>query len=198
MRYAKQHKEESRRRIVEAARMLFNRHGFENVTIDMIMESAGLTRGGFYNHFESKEKLYGEAVLSFLMGRGEQWRAEANVNPADPDPDMARRMVFSYLSSDHLGDLEGQCPLIALPSDVARAGPEVKASYEQLLRAMVGLFELSLKAKKVRTKPRRRRALALAALCVGGMVLARTLPSSLLAEEVRAAALATAAGLLKA
>lgn len=198
MRYTSEHKQETRVRIVEAARVLFNRHGFDCVTIDQVMESAGLTRGGFYNHFESKEQLYSEAVSSFLMGRGAQWRAEAGIDPSEPDGDMARRMMESYLSGEHLGDLDGQCPMIALPSDAARAGPEVQASYEQLLRAMVGLFEVSLKAKAVRPKSRRSRALALAALCVGGMILARTLPSSKLAEEVRVAARTAANRMLRA
>ena len=192
MPYSKGHKQRTRERIVEAARVLFNRHGFESVTIDQVMEAAGLTRGGFYNHFGSKEQLYGEAVISFLAGRGAQWRDEAGVETGDPGPDEARRMIASYLSSEHLGDLDGQCPMIALPSDVARAGPEVRASYEVLLKAMVGLFEQSLRAKKVRPAARRQRARSLAALCVGGMVLARTLPDSAFAEEVRTAARATA------
>ena len=192
MPYSKGHKQRTRERIVEAARVLFNRHGFESVTIDQVMEAAGLTRGGFYNHFESKEQLYGEAVISFLAGRGAQWRDEAGVETSDPGPDEARRMIASYLSSEHLGDLDGQCPMIALPSDVARAGPEVRASYEVLLKAMVGLFEQSLRAKKVRPAARRKRARSLAALCVGGMVIARTLPDSGFADEVRAAALETA------
>ncbi|MCR9095765.1 MAG: TetR/AcrR family transcriptional regulator [bacterium] len=192
MPYSKGHKKQTRDRIVEAARVLFNRHGFESVTIDQVMESAGLTRGGFYNHFRSKEHLYGEAVISFLAGRGRQWRDEAGVDAGDPGPEESRRMIASYLSSEHLGDLDGQCPMIALPSDVARAGPEVRASYEVLLKAMVGLFEQSLRAKKVRPAARRQRARALAALCVGGMVLARTLPDSAFADEVRAAALETA------
>ena len=79
MPYSARHKQATRERIVEASRVLFNRHGFEGVTIDMVMDAAGLTRGCFYNHFESKEKLYGEAVLSFLNGRGAEWRAEAGV-----------------------------------------------------------------------------------------------------------------------
>jgi AcrR family transcriptional regulator len=196
--YSPDHKRKTRARIVEAARVLFNQHGFENVTIDMLMESAGLTRGGFYNHFESKQALYAEAVLSFLMGRGAEWRADAGVDPGEPGPDAARRMIASYLGAEHLGDLEGQCPMIALPSDVARAGSEVRASYETLLRAMVGLFEQSLHASGVRgPKKRRQRALSLGALCVGGMVLARTLPDSALADEVRSAAQATAEALAK-
>ena len=71
MPYSANHKRATRARIVEAARILFNRHGFEGVTIDAIMEAVGLTRGGFYNHFRNKEELYGVAVASFLTGRGE-------------------------------------------------------------------------------------------------------------------------------
>ena len=108
---------------------------------------------------------------------------------------MAERMIASYLSDKHLGDLEGQCPMIALPSDVARANAEVQAAYERLLEAMVGLFEGSLKSA---SKAARRKALSVAALCVGGMVLARTLPNSALATETREAARAYAIQLISA
>lgn len=188
MPYSAEHKQRTRAKIVESARILFNRHGFQDVTIEQIMKNAGLTRGGFYNHFKSKEALYGAAVSCFLMGRGAQWRARAGVDPAIPSPEMARQMIQGYLSSEHLGDLDGQCPMIALPSDVARANPEVRASYQELLKAMVSLFENSLNDYE----HQRPKALSLAALCVGGMVLARTLPDSELAEEVRQAALQTA------
>ena len=185
MPYSTAHKEKTRTRIVECARILFNRHGFDGVTIDMVMEEAKLTRGGFYNHFDSKEELFAAAVSSFLMGRGARWRAEAGIDPKKPVREDASFMLASYLSSQHLGDVDGQCPMIALPSDVARAGREVQTAYETLLRSMIGIFEQSLAGR--RNEPRER-ALALAALCVGGMVLARTLPSSDLAEQVRSAA----------
>ena len=58
MPYSPEHKQQTRERIIECARMLFNRHGFDRVTIDMVMERAALTRGGFYNHFKSKEDLF--------------------------------------------------------------------------------------------------------------------------------------------
>lgn len=184
-----EHKQQTRAKIVEAARLLFNRHGFEGVSINEIMTAAGLTRGGFYNHFKNKDALYAEAVSSFLMGRGAQWRAEAGVDPARPSAEMARHMINGYLSTEHLGDLEGQCPMIALPSDVARASPQVQESYQQLLAGMVGLFECSLETEDEKNRPT---ALSLAALCVGGMILARTLPNNELADEVRLAALTMA------
>ncbi|WP_164116405.1 TetR/AcrR family transcriptional regulator [Sphingorhabdus sp. Alg239-R122] len=188
MPYSAQHKLKTRKQIIETARVLFNRHGFEGVTIDRIMEEAGLTRGGFYNHFKSKEALYSESVSSFLMGRGAVWRTDAGIDPARLNPHMARQMVLTYLSSEHLGDIDGQCPMIALPSDVARANAEVQSSYQTLLEAMVGLFETGLGGQG---QSAREDALSLAALCVGGMILARTLPDSELAQEVQNAALKT-------
>ncbi|MEP2715821.1 TetR/AcrR family transcriptional regulator [Pseudophaeobacter sp.] len=185
MPYSAQHRATTRARIVEAARILFNRHGFQNVTIDQVMQEAGLTRGGFYNHFKNKEALFSEAVASFLMGRGAQWRADAGVDLSDLRPEMAQQMIDAYLSSEHLGDVEGQCPMIALPSDVARADPETQESFQQLLTAMVWLLETAMTEQG---PDRRQQALSAAALCVGGMVLARSLPSSDLAEDVRSAA----------
>jgi TetR/AcrR family transcriptional regulator, transcriptional repressor for nem operon len=195
MPYSSQHKTKTRARIVESARMLFNRHGYEGVTIEMVMSRANLTRGGFYNHFASKEELFAAAVSSFLMGRGARWRAEAGVDASRPAPIMAERMIASYLSSEHLGDIEGQCPMIALPSDIARANADVQAAYERLLEAMVGLFQSSLKSG---SKASRQKALTLAALCVGGMVLARALPRSTLATETREAARVQAKRLISA
>ncbi|MDX2275587.1 MAG: TetR/AcrR family transcriptional regulator [Hyphomonadaceae bacterium] len=193
MPYPAEHKQQTRARIVECARILFNRHGFENVTINMVMEAAALTRGGFYNHFKSKEELFAAAVSSFLTGRGARWRAEAGIKPGKPAREAAAQMVSSYLSKEHLGDLDGQCPMIALPSDVARGDSDVHDAYQLMLDSMVGLFEASLRGPRAR---RRQDALALATLCVGGMVLARTLPDSKLAEAVREAAHKSANALL--
>ncbi len=189
MPYSPQHKAQVRDRIVEQARILFNREGFAEVSIDQIMAEVGLTRGGFYNHFRNKDELYAEAVASFLDGRGKTWRDAAGVDPENGGPDTVRAMVDSYLSAEHLGDLDGQCPMIALPSDVARATPQAREAYEKLLRAMAFLFEHNLPPD---TTDRHRMALALSALCVGGMVLSRTLDDAVLADEVRTAARDTA------
>ncbi|MGQ0534210.1 MAG: TetR/AcrR family transcriptional regulator [Caulobacteraceae bacterium] len=162
MPYTAAHKQQTRARIVEGARILFNRHGFDNVTIDMVMADAKLTRGGFYNHFKSKEELFAAAVTSFLMGRGAQWRSDAGIDPSRPTREAARQMIAGYLSKEHLGDLDGQCPMIALPSDVARSKPEVRAAYQRLLEGMVGLFESSLKG---RSRKKRQDADAVGGMC---------------------------------
>ena len=186
MPYSKTHKSEVRARIIESARRLFNRNGFDHVTIDQLMSEAGLTRGGFYAHFSSKEEVFAAATASFLQGRGAVWREEAGVDPTAGQVEMAQRMVATYLSRQHLDQTEDQCPLIAYATDVARAGPKVQDSYKELLIGMVSLFEANLAFEGAAS---RQKALSLAALCVGGMVIARALPGDAIAEEIRSAAL---------
>ncbi|WP_425418623.1 TetR/AcrR family transcriptional regulator [Oricola indica] len=185
MPYSADHKKKTRAKIVETARVLFNRHGFNGVSIDMVMQAAGLTRGGFYNHFKNKEDLFSEAVMSFLMGRGAVWRKDAGVDVTNLKPEMAFQMIDAYLSPEHLNDLDGQCPMIALPSDIARGGADAQKSLQVLLEAMVSLFQANMSAEKDETK---QWAQSISALCVGGMVLSRALPDSDLARQIRLAA----------
>ena len=181
-----------RGQIVEAARKLFNRYGFDNVSIDQLMAEVGLTRGGFYAHFDSKEDVFAAATASFLNGRGAIWREEAGVEPTAGQVEMAQRMVGSYLSREHLDQVDDQCPLIAYATDVARAGSQVQESYRELLEGMVSLFEANIPTVGVEA---REKALSLAALCVGGMVIARALPGTETAECIRQAALKDAMAL---
>ena len=186
MPYSKEHKQRVRARIVEAARRMFNRHGFDNVSIDQLMAEAGLTRGGFYAHFDSKEAVFAAATASFLNGQGAIWREDAGVDPTAGQVEMAKRMVTSYLSREHRDQIENQCPLIAYATDVARAGPQVQESYRELLEGMVSLFEFNLEGDPA---DRAKRARALAAMCVGGMVISRALPGTQTAEDIRQSAL---------
>jgi TetR/AcrR family transcriptional repressor of nem operon len=179
MPYAPEHKEQTRARIVECARRMFNRYGFEAVSIDQIMASAGLTRGGFYHHFANKEELYSEAIAGYARCNN------PSMDFAAPARQIALQMVNAYLSRQHLQDLDRHCPMIALPSDVARAGPVVRRTYETLLSGMVGLFERGVDPAD---GDARQAALAIATLCIGGMVLARTIEDDDLAAEIREAA----------
>jgi TetR/AcrR family transcriptional regulator, transcriptional repressor for nem operon len=178
MPYAPDHKEQTRARIVECARRMFNRRGFEAVSIDQIMTSAGLTRGGFYHHFANKEALYSEAIAGYVG-------CTQSAHFGAPARQIVLQMVNAYLSRAHLEDIDRHCPMIALPSDVARAGPVVRRTYEMLLGGMVDVFERGVDPTD---GDPRQAALAIAALCVGGMVLARTIEDDALAAEIREAA----------
>lgn len=184
MPYTQQHKQATRERIVDTARALFNRRGFVEVSIDEIMAAAGLTRGGFYNHFDSKEALFVEAVRSYgRCNPTERWD-DVSVDPQARGSELARQIVEAYLSRSHLQDVEGQCPLIALPSDVARATAGVKQAYRELFEGMARVFGNGLDG----TARASERGLALAAMCVGAMVVARSFADAEFAGEVREAA----------
>lgn len=192
MPYTHEHKQRTRAHIVECARELFNQRGFVDVSIDEIMTRAGLTRGGFYNHFSSKEELFTEAIRSYLTFNPAQRWPEIDFDPSRAGKDHARQMINTYLSRTHLDDLDGQCPMIALPSDVARASKRVKDAYRELLERMANMFSDSVSAPD-----KRERGLALAALCVGGMVLARSFEDDHFRNAVREAARRTALALIE-
>jgi TetR/AcrR family transcriptional regulator, transcriptional repressor for nem operon len=101
MPYTEAHKAKARARIIHSARRLFNRHGFTGVSIDEIMAEAGLTRGGFYNHFSAKEELYAEVVREVLSCRpAERWPV-LKVDLQAPSAVLARQIVTAYLSRQH-------------------------------------------------------------------------------------------------
>src|SRR5262249_28383201 len=183
MPYSPEHKRDTRERILESARRLFNKNGFTEVSIDEVMENAGLTRGGFYRHFSDKDELYAEAVRRFLCSDAPKpWQ------PNPPNAGMTRRprgqrVVDAYFSRDHFDDRETCCPLIALPSDVMRGSNAVKAAYREVLEKLVEIFLDDLDEPQ-----RRERALALAALCVGGIVTPKCVDDPVLADDLRRAA----------
>jgi TetR/AcrR family transcriptional regulator, transcriptional repressor for nem operon len=191
MPYPVEHKAQTRARIVESARVMFNRHGFDQVSIDDIMKEAGLTRGGFYYHFDSKQALYAEAVQSFSTCNPFA-KEVARTKLRDPRK-LAKMLVELYLSDRVLEDVDLHCPLIALPSDVARAGLQPRAAYTQVVQNMLHVFRSAFRDADVEAE---RKAQVIVNLCVGGMVIARTTDDAALRKDLRAAARRQALGLL--
>lgn len=183
MPYPPERRRQTRARIIRSAQALFNRHGFTGVSIDEVMEHAGLTRGGFYSYFRTKSELYAEAVALALAVT--PWSRWDGVSVDFAARDAARQVVDAYLSREHFGDVEGSCPMVTLPGDVARSGKAVRRAFENVFKSMTGLFEESLKREG---QADRQRALAIAVICVGGMVVARSVERAELADEIRAAA----------
>jgi TetR/AcrR family transcriptional repressor of nem operon len=186
--YPAGHRTEVRKKIVHSARRLFNRHGFENVSVHQIMAGAGLTHGGFYSYFKSKSDLYAEVLDCFLTDP--EWKScWEGVHVDLSSGDVGPQVVRAYLSRQHFEDVENSCPMVALPGDIARCGKSAKRAFENVFRAMVDVLERSLPDKD---RPRHTRARAIAALCVGGMVLARSIADAALADELRDACMAVA------
>jgi TetR/AcrR family transcriptional repressor of nem operon len=185
MPYTAEHKQETRTRIIKSARRLFNRNGFAEVTIDEIMDEAGLTRGGFYKHFAAKEDLYQAAVLQFICNEVPEAWQRTHIDPQARGRALARMIVDAYLSREHYDDRDASCPMIALPSDVARGNRGVKDAFRQVLQMILTVFEENA-PKGMLSK--RDQALATAATVIGGMVLARALDDAELSDELRDAA----------
>ena len=187
MPYPRKHRDEKKKQLIRTATTLFNRKGFEAVSIDEIMSNAGLTRGGFYSYFKSKGELYALAVGHALVEPpSSRWK---NLSVDYTAADAARQVIRAYLSQEHLDDIEGSCPMLSLPGDVARSDATVKRVFETVFQDMVALFEDSL---RVGQRADRDRALTLSALCVGAMVIARALDNPTLATELRNAAMRSA------
>jgi TetR/AcrR family transcriptional regulator, transcriptional repressor for nem operon len=188
MPYPAGHRAEVKAKIVQSARRLFNRHGFDNVSIAQIMAAAGLTHGGFYSYFGSKSDLYSEVLGCFFTDPN--WRncwegVEVDLSSADVGPQVVR----AYLSRQHFEDVENSCPMAALPSYVTRSGKRVRRAFETVFKAMVSVLE---RGSNGGGRQRRVNAQAVAALCVGGMVVARALDDRHMADELRSACMSVA------
>ncbi|HME09887.1 MAG TPA: TetR/AcrR family transcriptional regulator [Bryobacteraceae bacterium] len=186
MPYPAGHREHVRKQIVDSARRLFNRNGFASVSVDAIMADAGLTRGGFYTYFQSKSDLFAEVMGCFFTDPNWAHRWDG-VHVDLTSPDAGPQIVRAYLSRAHFDDVENSCPMVALPSDVARGDERVKEAFETVFKAMVALFAREVKGATRRTGDNEA-AMAIAALCIGGMVVARSMNDDGFADRLRDAA----------
>jgi TetR/AcrR family transcriptional regulator, transcriptional repressor for nem operon len=185
MPYPKGHRGEMKRKIIDSARRLFNQRGFESVSIAQIMQGAGLTHGGFYSYFDSKSDLYAEVMSCFFTDP--EWKAcWEGVHVDLSGTDVGAQVVTAYLSRQHFEDVENSCPMVALPTDVARSGTAARNAFETVFRAMVDVLMRSLTGRK---QEARMRAQAIAALSIGGMVVARSLADRAYADQLRGSCL---------
>jgi TetR/AcrR family transcriptional repressor of nem operon len=186
--YPAGHRLETKKKIIASARRLFNRHGFENVSITQIMAGAELTHGGFYTYFKGKSDLYAEVLNCFFTDP--EWKyCWEGVHVDLSSSDVGAQVVAAYLSRQHFEDIENSCPMVALPTDVARSGVVARRAFETVFRAMVDVLQRSVADKK---RASRVNAQVIAALSIGGMVVARTLVDRSHADELRSACLAVA------
>ncbi len=177
MRMTSERKAETRERILDAALKLFRSHGIDAVGVDAIMHHAGLTHGGFYAHFASKEALVAEAASASLARSAARW--ERISQEADAEAALSQ-IVCSYLDPAHVAAAERGCVLTTLGPEVARRR-EVRPSITASLRRMADAL--------ARCMPQRRRQRALATLSgmVGAVVLARLADDPDLSAEILAA-----------
>jgi TetR/AcrR family transcriptional repressor of nem operon len=177
MRRSRAEAEETRARAVRAAARLFRKEGVDAVGLKEIMHEIGLTHGGFYKHFASKDELLAEA----LAAAGDETRASLGRATASAPP--GRRLaalVDDYLSRDHVAHPERGCAVAALAGDVARRSKSARRAITRIIHENIAMLGELLPA----TRARRRRALAAFATAVGAVVLARATDDAALAGEI--------------
>ena len=186
MRVSRVQAEENRQAVLNEASRLFRRHGFDGIGLKDLMASAGLTQGAFYKQFASKEDLAAQASGRAIERARRRWSAAAEASPADP---MAAVVAF-YLSMDHRAERMDGCPIVALGSDAARQGDDVKASFEAGIRdylEMVGAW-MGGTDGEADADASRARVMAMLATMVGAMVLARAVNDEDLSKQFLEAA----------
>jgi len=184
MRYAPEHNDATRERILEAASRLFQEHGIAAVGLAKVMAEAGLTVGTFYTHFESKEALLQEALLRSLDARH-----EALVQTL-PGADL-ERVVRAYLSPEHRDASGTGCPVAALASEVARHPRATRHTFSSHNAPTLDALAAWLSSRRGK-KVGRADAAALLGLLAGTLQLARAAPDraesdAILEAGVRAA-----------
>ncbi len=188
MPYPAGHRAATRERIIESARKLFNQHGFDGVSVRQIMAGAGLTHGGFYDYFQGKSDLYTHVLDCFFTDPN--WKSRWDGVTVDlGSADVGGQIVRAYLSRQHYEDVAHSCPLVALPTDVRRSGKAVRSAFETVFLAMVRILEHSMGQPTAATHEK---AQAVAALCVGGLVVARAMRNESVADELREACMTVA------
>ena len=175
MAWSKTHKPQSREAIVTAAATLFTERGYERVGIDEVMAAAGLTRGAFYAHFDSKSALYAEAIAVAAIRARDHILERSPVTPSLAD--IAER----YLSRERADGGSNRCPLAFLATDIQLRNQQVRDAYARVFKGFVGNIAGADQRDKQDTA-----ALQAAVLMVGGLALARALGDDPIGDQVLA------------
>ncbi len=188
MPYSKAHKARSRERILQQAASLFPRLGYEAVSIDMLMAAAGLTRGAFYAHFADKSEVYAESIRYASLNNP---FAEKKVK-ADALNEWFESTVGKYLSREHIDEAPLPCPLAFLVTDINRREEGVRDTYTRVYKKLNRVIEHRVKEQDAA----RETIMALTAMMIGGVAVARALSDERTTDKLLEACLATARDML--
>ena len=177
-RYGKEHKLETRKRIIETAGRRFKRDGIDGSGVATLMKDAGLTNGAFYAHFASKEDLVASAISEQLR---EQREWLDTIAPGRPG---VEQMIREYLSPEHRDNPEGGCPSAALLDEIIRCADPTKQAYTDSVLTFID----DIAARLSPDDPHSARATVLSvyALLVGTLQLSRALSDRRLADDILA------------
>ncbi|MEJ1164921.1 TetR/AcrR family transcriptional regulator [Variovorax sp. CCNWLW186] len=177
-------KEASHERIVSAAARAIRRSGYGGTGVADIMKEAGLTHGAFYAHFESREAMLAEAASRACA---ESAAVAVNVAASAPPEQALAVMLRTYLSPEHVAQVELGCPLAALGSETPRQAPEVRRATTRHVKEMIDL--VARQSPDWGQPGAHERALVTVATMVGTLLLARAVDEPALSASLREAAL---------
>ena len=167
---------ENRETVINVASRLFRKRGFDGIGLKDLMKSAGLTQGAFYKQFASKEDLAAQASRRAMESATHRWSAATAAKPEDP----LGAVIAFYLSMGHRGEKMDGCPIVALGSDAARQGMDVKASFEAGIKdhlKILGRFIAKTSGEESDGK-----AMAILSTMVGALTLSRVVNDPDLAQ----------------
>ena len=182
MRYSREHKQETHARIVKKASVRLREKGAHGIGVADLMKEAGLTHGGFYAHFDSREALVIEAFAYAMDRSNERWRKVAEQTP--PEKRLAT-IVETYLTPLHRDDPGHGCAVPTLGAEIARESPKTRKAFSAKLEQMIEMM-----ADQVLDLPRksaRKQAVAALATMMGTLVLSRIAGNGEFSDEILAA-----------
>ena len=179
-RYSKERKGQTRGRILAASDRLLKERGADGASIDAVMKDAGLTVGGFYAHFDSKDDLERETLLYGLGASMD--RMLAPLAEITDDRAWVRALIHHYLRQVDEPDLAHACPLTLLLPEVARGGPAFQAAFSERTAAL--LHRVAHRFPSAAGMSPREVAIAVFASCAGAVAFARTIPAPHARERV--------------
>jgi TetR/AcrR family transcriptional repressor of nem operon len=179
MRYSKEHKLETHARIVKKASVRLREKGAHGIGVADLMKEAGLTHGGFYAHFDSREALVIEAFTHAMDRSTERWRKLAE--QTSPEKRLAM-IVNTYLTPLHRDDPGHGCAVPTLGAEIARESPKTRRVFAGRLEQMIDTLAAQLPG--VPRKAARKQAMAAIATMMGTLVLARVAGSGDFSDEL--------------
>src|SRR5687767_10050368 len=177
-------KEATHERIVEAASRAIRRSGYGGTSVPGIMKDAGLTHGGFYAHFDSREAMLAEAAD---RAGADSVATLARVASTAPPQRALQSMLELYLSKEHVESEEIVCPVAALGSEMPRQAPEVRRAATSRIKEMIDL--VARQSPDWGQPGAHGNALVTVATMVGALALARAVSDPKLADDLRGAVL---------
>ena len=185
MRVSREKAAENRERILEVASKLFRERGFDGIGVADLMKSAGLTHGGFYGNFQSKDDLILQACTR-AMEKSLDTLKEAVEHGGK---DAMNNIATAYLSPTHRDHPGSGCAMAALGAEVARNSSTVRAAFTKTVRTTAEILTKIVSGKSKRAK--RERSLAIYSSLVGALILSRAVDDSELSEEILKSTLAS-------